>query len=257
MGDILAPQSGALAVVRQSAALVKSPSGQALGIIQYPADFAQAAQVGALAVVRGKVSSPKVRAWTFSLDGHDFYVLRVGDIETLVYDVTAKEWYEWGSGEDPVWSVATGFTWYGGRRMGAAFGTNIVVGSDFNGTLYFLSPNDNEDDDAVLGNDLKRPFVRQIVGQAFVESGYDFIPCFGVQVFGSVGQSLGDVTLEISDDRGDTYENMGALSVPADRQYRLEWQSLGSLRAPGRLFRITDNGALRRIDGLEMVTPDA
>jgi hypothetical protein len=51
---------------------------------------------------------------------------------------------------------------------------------------------------------------------------------------------------------------MGVLTIQeGDRSFRLEWQSLGSMRAPGRLFTISDYGAMRRVDGLEMVVPDA
>jgi hypothetical protein len=36
----------------------------------------------------------------------------------------------------------------------------------------------------------------------------------------------------------------------------LSWYSLGQIQAPGRLFRITDDGAVARIDGMEMNDPD-
>jgi len=50
------------------------------------------------AVIRGRSSDPAVRAWTFTIDGHDYYVLRLGTLETLVYDLHSDQWYVWGSG---------------------------------------------------------------------------------------------------------------------------------------------------------------
>ena len=78
----------------------------------------------------------------------------------------------------------------------------------------------------------------------------------GVQLFGSIGSGLEDgmeVSLEVSDDRGFTYTDMGAVSLDAgDYNARVHWRSLGSMSAPGRLFKITDEGALKRIDSAEM-----
>jgi hypothetical protein len=61
------------------------------------------------------------------------------------------------------------------------------------------------------------------------------------------------VQLEISDDQGNTFTNVGVITVQPDtydNDYR--WTSLGQFGSPGRLFRITDNGILTRIDSLDM-----
>jgi hypothetical protein len=62
-------------------------------------------QADVLAYVRGRIQNPKMRAWTFTLDGHDFYVLRLGMDLTLVYDVSSEQWVDWdafgGSGLRP------------------------------------------------------------------------------------------------------------------------------------------------------------
>jgi hypothetical protein len=52
-------------------------------------------QADVLAYVRGRIQNPKLRAWTFTLDGHDFYVLRLGMDLTLVYDVYSEQWMDW------------------------------------------------------------------------------------------------------------------------------------------------------------------
>ena len=46
-------------------------------------------------VVRRSEGSQYVKAWTFTLDGHDFYVLQLQD-KTLVYDLQSEQWYVWG-----------------------------------------------------------------------------------------------------------------------------------------------------------------
>jgi hypothetical protein len=77
---------------------------------------------------------------------------------------------------------------------------------------------------------------------------------------GSIGEmteaALTTVTLYTSDDQGNTYDSQGAVAIPnAGYDTRVEWWSLGQFSAPGRLFKITDIGALHRIDYLEMIEP--
>lgn len=208
------------------------------------------------AIIKGRVFDPRVRAWTFTLDGHDFYVLRLGNTETLIYDVATGQWTVWGSFDQDLWKAYNGFNWIGGRALGESYGSDVVVTDDANGSLYFLAPEHTTDDDAVSGADLPRPFTRKVTGQFVIRSGYDYVPCFGVQVYGSIGSEAGTVTLSISDDRGFTYYDVGNRSIVAgDYDFRLTWQSLGSMRSPGRLFTLTDTGAMQRVDGIEMEMP--
>ena len=210
-------------------------------------------------VARGRIDDPQVRAWTFTLDGHDFYVLRLGNIETLVYDFATEQWYVYGSHASNIWRPYTGINWQGGNVVSAPFGSNVIVGDDGNGALYFLDPEGSFDDDALLGADTPREFDREVYGQVATRS-FDSIPCYGVQLMGSIGEmaeaSLTTVTLYTSDDQGHTYDSQGTVTVPnAGYDIRVEWWSLGSFSAPGRLFKITDTGTLHRIDYLEMIQP--
>lgn len=215
--------------------------------------------VVARSVVRGRIDDPKVRAWTFTLDGHDYYVLRLGQEETLVFDTLSKEWYVWGSGDSDLWRAYYGVNWIGGRGITAQYGSDVVVGDDGNGSLYVLDHETDVDDDFAFGSEVPRPFTRQITAQHVLIGGYDYIPCFGVQVWGSTGQTVQDaVQLEFSDDRGVSYQDAGSLTTPVDDyHFRLQWSSLGSMQTPGRLFRITDDGALKRIDGVQMEIEDS
>lgn len=209
-----------------------------------------------IAIFKGRVDDPSVRCWTFTLDGHDFYVLRLGNQETLVYDMLVGEWYLWGSGlESDLWRAYSGINWRGANRWGPTLGSDVVVGDDGNGSLYLLNPEADTDDDALEGFSLQRPFTRQVLAQAVLTGGYDYVSCFSAQMFGSVGQLVqaGDITLEVSDDRGESYWSAGSVEVqPGTFELRVEWQSLGSMRAPGRLFKFTDYGAVHRIDNLEL-----
>lgn len=213
-----------------------------------------ATQIYAQVVVRGRVDDPRVRAWTFTQDGHDFYVLRLGNAETLVYDTHSQEWSIYGSGTGDPWRAYTGRNWQGGRGLALPW-SDVVVGDDGTGAIYFLSPDDDNDDDAILGEDTPRPFRRRLTGQIVVKPGYISAPCFGVQLFGSIGSGVEtlNINLAVSDDRGFTYDDMGDIALdPLDYNARANWLSLGSMVAPGRLFRITDDGALKRLDALEM-----
>lgn len=204
----------------------------------------------------GRVNDPNIRAWTFTLDGHDFYVLRLGNRETLLYDVYSEQWCVWGSGTSDLWKAYTGSNWIDSASQSLVNGSAVIVGDDGNGSIYFLNPDGDTDDDSVFGASLPRSFIREAQG-IVNQKGYDRMPCFGVQLLGSIGDTdnalLSNVTLSYSDDRGESYVDAGTIALtPGDTEDRLYWRSLGSIRSPGRLFKITDDGALKRIDSLDM-----
>jgi hypothetical protein len=212
----------------------------------------QVSQVDVIAIVKGRVDDPSIRAWTYTLDGHDFYVLRLGNDETLVYDVATEQWSVYTTGNSAYWSVYTGTNWIGGNNFAKDYGSNVIVGSDSNGALFFLDPTKPEDD-SLAGNYIV-PFLRRITGQ-LISRGYNYNPLYEVQLLGSLNQeSLAldlDVELLYSDDRGDSYVSAGTITtVPNDYTVRGSWRSLGSFTSPGRLIRIEDHGALARIDSL-------
>lgn len=208
----------------------------------------------------GAIEDPSIRAWTYSMDGHDFYILRLGETETLVYDTLSEEWYTWGSGDSPLWLVRTGHNWLGGDLLSNVYGSNVLVGDDTTGNLFFLNPDQAYDASRVMDGD-PTYFRRRISAQAPLR-GYSRVPCYGVELFGSIGvdattSPFDTVTLEYSDDGGSTYVIAAAIAAPDGEDTRLFWRSLGSMKNPGRIFRVTDNGALRRIDAMEMLDGSA
>lgn len=210
-------------------------------------------QAVVMVAARGRIANPQLRVWTFTLDGHDFYVLRLGERETLVYDLYSEQWSDWGSGSAARWRANTGANWIGGGVIAGGYGSNIVVGDDTHGTVFFLDPEYAYDDDPLTGSADQAGFVRMAQGQLPLR-GRDAVPCYGVILSASFGyeDALGGVQLEISDDAGESYTDCGTVTIAlADYAARVEWTSLGSITAPGRLFRLTDSH-LARIDGLDL-----
>lgn len=216
---------------------------------------ARVSQMAAMVVYRGRVDDPRLQVWTFTLDGHDFYVLRLGDSETLVYDTYSQKWSVWGSGVTSRWKAKTGCNWLGAGGGVANYDTTIVAGDEAAGTLYFLD-SEYPLEDAASEDASPAPFQRSVQGQ-IVQRGRAPVDCFSVALSGSFGRpwdtSLNDVSLSYSDDDGQSYADAGTISIPlGDSAARVEWRSLGIVKTPGRLFLIEDNGALARIDSLDL-----
>lgn len=212
-------------------------------------------QARVLAAVRGRVDNSRVRAWTFTLDGHDFYILRLGDLSTLVYDTYSEQWYEWDGEDRTTWRLNLGANWLGASALAKEYGSSILVGDDTLGVLWFLDPNLGYDQDPDLLDDDPHPFTRVVSAQVPVQ-GRDNIRCNNVFILADMGQPAltgGTVTLSMSDDVGQTFSDQGSITVVAGNyKQELYWPSLGQITAPGRIFKITDDGAVTRIDAMEM-----
>lgn len=218
------------------------------------------------AVVRvlaiGRIEDPIVRAWTFTLDGHDFYILRLAGLETLVFDATTEQWVNWDSHRLSVWRANFGLNWIEGQSLGFEFNSSIVVGDDQLGLLWVLDPVQSYDD--ALRSDLDEQrvvFPRVVTGQVAM-TGREVLPCYAIFLIGDNFGPLAEgftasVTLEYSDDAGRTYDSAGAITVtPTTTDQSYEWLSLGQIEAPGRLFRLTDTGVFSRIDSMTMNDPE-
>lgn len=276
--EVRSTQTGSLALVEGTSPEVRANQTGVMALGIYPTEELRASNTsvfslqeedldvsvsnaGVLVLARGRVSDPNVRAWTFTLDGHDFYVINVGDQETLVYDVSVGEWVTWGNDDKKIFYAKTGINWLGAKKLADEYGSNILVGHDTAGTVMILDPRRSVDEFPVPddpSNPTTYDFRRQVTVQTVVPAGYYSVPCFDVQLHGSIGDNNPEstnltVTLEYSDDRGKSYSEAGTLNIPSeDYDFRVNWRSLGSYETPGRLFRFTDFGAIQRLDGINV-----
>jgi hypothetical protein len=223
-----------------------------------PRPQARVSQLLVRAVIRGRVENPTVRAWTFTLDGHDYYVLRLGDTNTLVYDTYSKQWMDWADLGSGTWRANYGINWLGGQGLAIGYGSDVVAGDDNLGLLWFLDPTQPFDNNADTAGD-PIYFDRIVMGQV-VQTGREVMPCYAAWLTTDMGDPAYEgaaVNLSISDDAGVTFNDMGDIVITTGANYpELSWYSLGQIGAPGRLFKITDDGAVARIDSMEMNDPD-
>ncbi len=253
---------------------IQAPLGRVLAGINFPSDgvrspqarvlvsFAGAQDIKApqgrvLAAVLGRVAHPRLRAWTYTLDGHDYYVLRLGDDTTLVYDVSTQTWVEWTSTVLNFWRANIGANWLGatGIAFRDGFNSNVVVGDDTYGLLWLLDPRQGYDDHPVDGGDNPQPFTRIVMAQIPIR-GRNTVQCYVAYLTANLGNpaiTAASVTLYTSDDAGQTFDTQDTITItPSDFVQPIEWHSLGQMGAPGRLFKIVDDGAFTRIDSLDV-----
>lgn len=221
---------------------------------------AQVSQYDVVAIVRGRIFNPKLRTWWFELDAHEFYVLNLGaDGKTLAYDLTTGTWAWWSTGDLNYWRAAIATNWTQSGSIAFDYGSSTVVGDDTAGILWVLNPLQGYDDPA---NSVDRengaivPFTRKATGQVLTR-GRITIPCYQTYLVSDTGEPSytgASVTLSYSDDGGKTFVNASEpIVVEAGNYYQeFAWRSIGIVRSPGRLFRITDDGAFAQIDELTL-----
>lgn len=223
----------------------------------------------------------KFRSTWCESDGHIMYFLYLGRSGTLCYDLTTDQWSSWVNYESKYLQQHAFVAWHD-------YMANPAVVADVNsGTLWLMEPDYRFDD----SNDpLKDPYLIPCVVTAGVPMRMrDTQKCNELYLTGSVGDPSaflaflvdgdgaylldGDgayltefslpitfsttypetVTLEISDDNGNSWVAATDVLVnPGDYSQEIVWRSLGLVKAPGRLFRISDYNALVRLDGLDM-----
>ena len=197
-------------------------------------------------------SRKQIVAFSVSLDGHEFYVLRLGERETLVYDLTTNTWASWDSPGRSVWRANSGTNWIGVLGSGdmGTMATNIVLGDDGFGTLWTLDPEAGYDEGPFDG-DNNENFTRTVTGGIPIR-GRPSPRCNAVDLTASVGDpGMTDTAIQLrySDDNGRTWFSAGTVIVrPNVFSTELRWRSLGLMKAPGRIFEVIDTGATVRID---------
>jgi len=198
-----------------------------------------------------------IRSWGFSLDGHDFYVLRLGDSGSFIYDLTTQTWSEWISPGRTNWRPHVGQNWKGFANIDTDNGyTDVVCGDDATGTIWVLNTKKGRDERDTAGTIWPDDKITKVVTGGIQVTGRDTVKCGAVELDLAIGnptQTGALIQLEISDDLGHTFVDCGINTVAAGNYNQpVEWRSLGTISAPGRIFRITDDGMSERIGGANL-----
>lgn len=196
-----------------------------------------------------------LRVWGYSLDGHDYYVLRVGGSETLTFDLTTNTWAHWASPEVETWRAHVGQNWAGMSTATLAlnFGSDVVAGDDTAGQLWILDPTAGMDDDPTTGT--PTAFDRKVTGEISM-SGRNVLAVGAVTLDLSIGnptETGSTITLRTSDDAAHNWATHDVITVTAANYSAVvEWRGLGQIKAPGRIFEFVDNGAAVRISAANL-----
>lgn len=178
--------------------------------------------------------SSAITAWAFSIDGHRFIFINLGTQGTLVYDFSTQQWSTWArQGNVGI-----------GSRIGESFYEYFLMGNPDGPEIYTFDPDTDDDDTGyftlIATGGLP---LRMRVNQE----------CFGVYATGGRSDHDGrEITLYTSDDAGKTWHSHKAVSIVGE-DFEVAWRSLGTMRAPGRVFQITDTGVFDSIEGLDMI----
>jgi hypothetical protein len=188
---------------------------------------------------QGGLTLSKKRAWTYTQDGHTFYVLDLAAEGTWVYDLSSKQWSQFQTTGFGQWDFQAGIQW----------NVNRVVGGDLSTTdMWELVPSATQDHDGALD------IVHLVTGGVQTRSRV-FNSVEAVRLSGSTG-TIGSPTssvmnLRFSDDNGKTWSAYYPITVTAGVEGEVEWRSLGAFDAPGRIFEVSDSGGMVRIDGCD------
>lgn len=189
---------------------------------------------------QGGLALSDQRAWYFTLDGHDFYVLDLKAEGTWVYDQTTGEWAQFVTSGSGRWDALNGTMWK----------TRVVAGSLETEDVREISATALDDNDSDVD-------IAHLATGGLQTRSRDKVPVDAVRLTGSVGD-LGNTSgstmrLRFSDDNGRTWSAYFDVTLSqADYSGEIAWRSLGSFAAPGRVFEFSDNGGPRRIDGVDV-----
>ena len=167
------------------------------------------------------------RAFTYSHEGHKFYVLEV-DAGTFVFDHATGAWHQ---------RQSFGLTWWRCNTAVNAFGA-LRVGDRTTGKIYNPSPDVYTEAGEPIAFDITLPTI---------EAGRERVAMNAFEVTCETGVGNADVAdpqiiLTYSDDGGHTWSNEMWRSLGAIGTYRTRavWRGLGLFRQRQMKLRITD-----------------
>ena len=182
-------------------------------------DHSVEAAIGAFS--RADVSQlVNITAFPATVEGHQYYVVRLPGAGAYAHDFSNGRWYSWES--------------YGQTALRLLCGDGNVFGDAVNGALWQLAPEVFED-----GSD---PLVRVVSAYLATTAR---IPCETVTLQGAAGVGLPSgqgsdpmVEMRYSDDGGNNWSqwHSASLGVIGDYGARATWRRKGQIKPPGRLF---------------------
>jgi hypothetical protein len=199
-------------------------------------------QFGAYALVASFPDRRDLRAWTFTQDDHDFYVLHVGPDGTIIYDKLTEQWCTWWSPGYRYWRGADGCEWAGmnlacDQRSGRIWEVDPTGRADYGDT-----PIESKVTGMVPAR--LRQAIPVYAGELIVSQGQPSESLEGVEV---------GINLRFSDDGMVSWVDMGTVVGEPYGQFTMfRWYGLGQFSAPGRIFEIVDTGYARRIDSFDI-----
>lgn len=188
----------------------------------------------------GVPGQTRQRAWTYDLDGHTFYVLDLAQEGTWVYDTVTDTWSKFETPGFGVWNMLNGFAWESNR---------MIVGGD---SIYSIV---SKIDPASHFDDGWRPVTYKVTGGMSVrDRNSKSISSVRLAVSsGYMVDPLPTISVRFSDDNGATYSDEYPFQLnQGTYTQRIEWNSLGQIKIPGRVFEFSSEGGLIRIDGADV-----
>lgn len=195
-----------------------------------------------------------LRTWSFSMDGHDFYLIYLPGSFTLVYDLTTGKWSRWSSNSLAYLNQHVGINWLsvGSATYARGQNSNVIAGDLRSGQLWLVNPVLGYDENITTG--AVEPFTSIVIGGVPLK-GLNNLRCNMVFLrcaMAAPSVSGAAFTLRTSDDLGKSWVTHDVITMPTDTaEVALYWRSLGTMQAPGRIFEVSDNGASHRINSLD------
>lgn len=187
--------------------------------------------------IRDLTDKSTMTAQTFSLDGHQFYILNSPDW-TWACDLLTRKWYNWSSYNLGRWRVE-GYVDIGGK---------MVVGDYEDSVLYEIDPDTNDDAGVALIWKMVSGPVGAYPGRIIADELYlDILPGAGLNsAVASVANPK--VMLRTTDDDGDSWSDEMTISVGQIGQKRTEvsFTQLGASGEDGMRFEVSMSAAVSR-----------
>jgi hypothetical protein len=172
------------------------------------------------------------RAWTYQVEGHEFYVITFPNADiTWVYDLATQQWHKW-----LYWDTPTATYHRHRANCGIAFANKNLVGDWENGKIYSLDFDQYTDAGDPIRRLRRAPHITTDLQRQYFEE-------FQIQFQPGVGLTIGQgddpqAMLRWSNDGGSTWSNEHWVGIGKQGNYtnRAIWRRLGWAR--DRIFEV-------------------